>query len=102
MYYKNQQDINRMEDLIRFKMAAPQGSQQATPQAFSQGPPRGPPRGTPRGKPMKGRFTMISPAPPLPLSTMYSIRIGREVVGRGGPGDEIYDYNHGLTAGPQY
>jgi len=42
-------------------------------------------------------------APPLPLSTMYSIRIGREVTSRGGPGDMVWDYDHGRRmTGPRY
>ncbi len=47
-------------------------------------------------------FVIAPPAPPLPLATMYSIRIGREVTSRGGPGDQVYDYDHSRTTGPRY
>lgn len=41
-------------------------------------------------------------APPLPLSTMYAIRIGRKVLSHSGPGDPVWDYDHGTSTGPRY
>ncbi len=60
------------------------------------------PRSSRSAQPQQLRFITSSPAPPLPLSTMYSIRIGREVTGRGGPGDMVWDYDHSRAAGPRY
>ena len=59
-------------------------------------------RETLRARKTPQRIITSSIAPPLPLSTMYSIRIGREVTSRGGPGDEIWDYDHSRITGPRY
>lgn len=52
--------------------------------------------------PEKPRWKNSSPAPPLPLSTMYAIRIGREVTAGAGPGDPVWDYDHNQSTGPLY
>lgn len=43
-----------------------------------------------------------STAPPLPLSTMYEIRIGRKVLSNSGPGDPVWDFDHQHSTGPYY
>ena len=52
--------------------------------------------------PKTSRWIVNTPAPPLPLSTMYSIRIGREVTSRAGPGDSVWNYDHSRITGPRY
>ena len=64
--------------------------------------PRFSSRSSRSARPQQLRFITSSPAPPLPLSTMYSIRIGREVIGNGGPGDTVWDYDHARITGPRY
>jgi len=55
-----------------------------------------------RYTPRHPRFITTSQAPPLPISTMTEIRIGREVVRRGGPSDPVWNYDHSRGVGANY
>jgi len=47
-------------------------------------------------------FKITDSAPPLPLSTMYAIRIGRQTLGHIGPNDPVWTYDHSSSTGPNY
>jgi len=53
-------------------------------------------------RPQESSFKMTNPVPPLPLSTMYTIRIGRQTLGRKDPNDPVWNYDHSTGMGPNY
>lgn len=62
-------------------------------------PQRNYPKMIPRTSP---HFKITDSAPPLPLSTMYTIRIGRQTLGHIGPNDPVWTYDHSSSTGPNY